>query len=164
MATQEIDITKLSEAVGASLNNSIGLIAAELAKVPIEQAPVRTGRLVKSIHVNDGNNPKFTDTYRSKEIEESPGAIKDSQVTLIEGEVNRRNTRRGKNKKGAVWHITAAAPYSSYVHEGVPVPKKQSGPPRNTGQGLNFFTITPAKLSKAARIAASKNLKEKVKV
>lgn len=188
MVEQEIDLNKLAAALGKSLTNNIGFLAEELADVIIAKAPVETGRMVRSINVNDGNNPKLTDTYRSQKVEKNVQGVKASQKLKIREAVNRRIKRRGTNRQGSIWWITSAAPYSTHVHSGQAYRNRIKGMPRRqqraafanmrdkmeqrgqkqyerkTGQGHNFFSIKSNELAKAARIAARRNRLNKVNV
>ncbi|WP_394239872.1 HK97 gp10 family phage protein [Vibrio astriarenae] len=181
MIEQQIDLNKLAEAIGSSVTNCVGLIASELADVAIEKAPVLTGRMVRSINVNDGNNPKLTDTYRSQRVEFNVAGIKNQQKMMIRNAVRRRMRRRGMNRQREVWWLVAAAPYSEYVHNGAAfrqriknMPRRQqraawanmrnkmaqrgqSEYQRSSGQGFNFFSFSPAEVARAARRAASLN-------
>lgn len=186
MVTQEIDLNKLAEAIGKSITNNIGLLAGELSDIALIKAPVDTGRMVRSINVNDGNNPVLTDSYRSQRVEQNPASLKASQKLKIRREVNRRMTRRGTNRKNETWWITAAAPYSVHVNSGQAYRNRLKGKSRRqqkaafanmndkmkqrgqteyqrkTGEGYNFFSFKPAEIARAAKIAAKKNRNQRL--
>ncbi|PME16788.1 hypothetical protein BCV44_13375 [Vibrio cyclitrophicus] len=188
MIEQEIDLNKLAEALGKSLTNNMGFLAEELADVVLIKAPVETGRMVRSINVNDGNNPKLTDTYRSNKVEKNVQGVKASQKLKIRTAVNRRIRRRGSNRQNETWWLTSAAPYSGNVHSGQAYRNRIKGMPRRqqraafanmrdkmeqrgqtqyerkTGQGHNFFSIKSNELAKAARKAARRNRLNKVNI
>jgi len=185
---QQIDLGKLADAIDGSLRNNVGFVAAELADIVIIKAPVETGRMVRSINVNDGNNPKLTDTYRSDRVERNVAGLKSQKKRDIFQIVRRRLKRRGVNRRNAVWWLTAAAPYSEHVHSGAAyrqriknMPRRQqraawanmkdkmkqrgqSEYQRKTGEGHNFFSLSPGEVARAARKAAIQNRQTTVNV
>lgn len=186
MITQNIDINKLAQAVGGSLENNLGFIAAELGDVVVSKAPVETGRMVRSISLTEGSNPKLRDAYRSTKIEKSVSRVKWNKKRQIRASAHRANSRRSGRRRSSVWYLSAGAPYSSNVHTGQAYRQKIKHMPRHrqraafanmrdkmkqrgekfyqrkNGEGFNFFVITPSELAAATRRAAEINMRMEV--
>lgn len=87
--------------------------AAELAEKIIERVPIDTGRLVRSININNGQNPKRQDRWRNKNPANNHSALRQQKKAAVRAQTR----KRVKNSSfGSPWWIIAAAPYASYVH------------------------------------------------
>ncbi len=129
MATLNIPLDKLADAIGGDIEAHAGLIAAELAAQIIDRAPVDSDQLVDSIEISPDNPrpPKPVDKRRSAK---PTGAYAGIKNRIKQREIDRAERAAKSGSTSAVWYITMRAPYGGEVNKGTPNQTRLKNQPR----------------------------------
>ena len=156
MPAKVVSPDQLWPAVRFLIENVKQDFAAEIGGEIVERTPIDTGRLIKSVNLNNGQNPKKQDRYRPPESEGPRGGT----VYKKEGNPNglrskkkaaiRRQSRK-RVANGKPWWIVASAPYASYVNK---MPSVNSG-------RVHFMKITGTDVANARKKALKTGYKRR---
>lgn len=118
MAARKVPPNRLWDEIRYNIESVKQDFAAELAEMIIDRTPILTGRLIRSVNINNGQNPKRQDRWRNKTEASGHSALRAQKKAAIRAQTR----KRVKNSSfGKPWWIIAAAPYASYVHKALNV-------------------------------------------
>ena len=98
MAARKVPPNRLLDEIRYNVESVKQDFAAELAKMIIDRTPILTGRLIRSVNINNGQNPKKQDRWSNENEESSNNALRAQKKAAIRAQTRKRvkNSSLGK--------------------------------------------------------------------